>query len=415
MERVAVIGAGISGLSVAHLLQERYDVTVFEKDSLPGGLIKCCRIKGSLFHTCGGHVFNTKRKSVLDWFWSKFSREEEFTEKQRNSVILNDVWGGVISYPLENHIYAFDADTQKAIIDDLIAIAKNGYYESKNFEDFLRNRFGNTLYDIYFKPYNEKIWRRNLKNVPLSWLEGKLPMPTVSEIIYNNINHVKEKEFVHSTFWYEKENGSQYIADKLSNGLNIQYNVNVTSIKKDKDKWIVCGGIFDKVVFCGNIKDMIKSVEGVDIHKYMADIEALEYHGTTAVFCEIDKNPYSWIYLPSSKHESHRIICTGNFADSNNQGLRDGRITATVEFTDKISKEEITDNLTRIPLNPKYLAHQYNQYTYPIQDANTRTMIRNLKKDLAATNFYFTGRFSDWEYYNMDTAIGAAMDLCATL
>lgn len=415
MERVAVIGAGISGLSVAHLLQERYDVTVFEKDSLPGGLIKCCRIKGSLFHTCGGHVFNTKRKSVLDWFWSKFSREEEFTEKQRNSVILNDVWGGVISYPLENHIYAFDADTQKAIIDDLIAIAKNGYYESKNFEDFLRNRFGNTLYDIYFKPYNEKIWRRNLKNVPLSWLEGKLPMPTVSEIIYNNINHVKEKEFVHSTFWYEKENGSQYIADKLSNGLNIQYNVNVTSIKKEKDKWIVCGGIFDKVVFCGNIKDMIKSVVGVDIHKYMADIEALEYHGTTTVFCEIDKNPYSWIYLPSSKHESHRIICTGNFADSNNQGLRDGRITATVEFTDKISKEEITDNLTRIPLNPKYLAHQYNQYTYPIQDANTRTMIRNLKKDLAATNFYFTGRFSDWEYYNMDTAIGAAMDLCATL
>ena len=415
MERVAVIGAGISGLSVAHLLQERYDVTVFEKDSLPGGLIKCCRIKGSLFHTCGGHVFNTKRKSVLDWFWSKFSREEEFTENQRNSVILNAVWGGVISYPLENHIYAFDADTQKAIIDDLIAIAKNGYYESKNFEDFLRNRFGNTLYDIYFKPYNEKIWRRNLKNVPLSWLEGKLPMPTVSEIIYNNINHVKEKEFVHSTFWYEKENGSQYIADKLSNGLNIQYNVNVTSIKKDKDKWIVCGGIFDKVVFCGNIKDMIKSVEGVDIHKYMADIEALEYHGTTAVFCEIDKNPYSWIYLPSSKHESHSIICTGNFADSNNQGLRDGRITATVEFTDKISKEEITDNLTRIPLNPKYLAHQYNQYTYPIQDANTRTMIRNLKKDLAATNFYFTGRFSDWEYYNMDTAIGAAMDLCATL
>lgn len=415
MERVAVIGAGISGLSVAHLLQERYDVTVFEKDSLPGGLIKCCRIKGCLFHTCGGHVFNTKRKSVLDWFWSKFSREEEFTENQRNSVILNDVWGGVISYPLENHIYAFDADTQKAIIDDLIAIAKNGYYESKNFEDFFRNRFGNTLYDIYFKPYNEKIWRRNLKNVPLSWLEGKLPMPTVSEIIYNNINHVKEKEFVHSTFWYEKENGSQYIADKLSNGLNIQYNVNVTSIKKEKDKWLVCGGIFDKVVFCGNIKDMIKSVEGVDIHKYMADIEALEYHGTTAVFCEIDKNPYSWIYLPSSKHESHRIICTGNFVDSNNQGLRDGRITATVEFTDKISKEEITDNLTRIPLNPKYLAHQYNQYTYPIQDANTRTMIRNLKKDLAATNFYFTGRFSDWEYYNMDTAIGAAMDLCATL
>lgn len=27
-------------------------------------------------------------------------------------------------------------------------------------------------------------------------------------------------------------------------------------------------------------------------------------------------------------------------------------------------------------------------------------------------NFYFTGRFADWEYYNMDTAIKAAMILC---
>ena len=27
-------------------------------------------------------------------------------------------------------------------------------------------------------------------------------------------------------------------------------------------------------------------------------------------------------------------------------------------------------------------------------------------------DFYLTGRFADWEYYNMDVAMGAAMDLC---
>lgn len=68
----------------------------------------------------------------------------------------------------------------------------------------MKHRFGNTLYDIYFQPYNEKVWRRDLTQVPLSWLEGKLPMPTVEEMIYNNINHIEEKQFVHSTFWYEK-------------------------------------------------------------------------------------------------------------------------------------------------------------------------------------------------------------------
>ena len=69
------------------------------------------------------------------------------------------------------------------------------------------------------------------------------------EMIYNNINHVKERKFVHSTFWYEKMNGSQYIADKLADGLNIRYNTNIDSIKYTNGKWIVRGETFDKVIF----------------------------------------------------------------------------------------------------------------------------------------------------------------------
>ena len=149
-------------------------------------------------------------------------------------------------------------------------------------------------------------------------------------------------------------------------------------------------------------------LEGVDFSAYDSKIDALESHGTTSVFCEIDKNPYSWIYMPSRQHESHRIICTGNFSSSNNAP---GKMTGTIEFTDEISEEEIKENLTRIPLHPKYLAYCYNRYTYPIQDRETRSMIKSLKEDMARCNLYMTGRFADWEYYNMDAAIGAAMDM----
>lgn len=424
--KIAIIGAGISGISAAHFLSDRYEVIVFEKEDCPGGLIKCRRVNGSLFHTCGGHVFNSKRQDVLDWFWSKFTREEEFSKADRNSCVFMDKANDSldydnISYPIENHMYFFNKEIQKAFYEDLEEIdkvkglnAKFTDYES--FGDFLRWRFGKTLYNMYFQPYNEKVWRRDLSTVPMSWMEGKLPMPTTQEMRNNNANKIEEKSFVHSTFWYEKKNGSQYIADKLAKDLNIVYNMDITNIEKIGDKWIVCGQEFDKVIFCGNIKDMAKAIKGVDVSKYAADIEALEYHGTTAVFCEIDKNPYSWIYMPSRQHESHRIICTGNFASTNN-GLATphGRITATIEFTDVISKEGILDNLTRIPLNPKYLDHEYNQYTYPIQDTSTRSMIKALKSALAPNGVYFTGRFADWEYYNMDVAIGAAMDLCKTL
>lgn len=420
MKKVAIIGAGISGLSMAHFLRDRYEVTVFEKEDCPGGLIKCRQVNGSLFHTCGGHVFNSKRQDVLDWFWSKFVREKEFSKADRNSVVFMDKTDSLdyqeIPYPIENHMYLFDEKTQKKFINDLLLMTGYEGIEPHNFEEFLKGRFGHTLYDLYFQPYNEKVWRRDLRQVPLSWLEGKLPMPTVAEMIYNNINHVKEKAFVHSSFWYEKKNGSQYIADKLAENLNIKYNSNITELLYSEGSWIIEGEDFDKVVFCGNIKDMVKMIKGVDVEKYQQDIANLEYHGTTAVFCEIDKNPYSWIYQPSRKHESHRIICTGNFASSNNDiSLPENRITATIEFTDSMSKEEILKNLEKIPLNPKYIDHKYNRYTYPIQDIDTRGTIKDLKEDLAPTGFYFTGRFADWEYYNMDVAIGAAMDLSKIL
>lgn len=423
MYKIAIIGAGISGMSAAHFLKEKNDVTIFEKEQIPGGLIKCRRVKGSLFHTCGGHVFNSKRQDVLDWFWSKFRKEEEFTKTDRNSCVFMDkndssLEHDTIPYPIENHMYLFDEATQNSFYEDLEEIdrvkglnAKFTDYES--FGDFLRWRFGKTLYNLYFQPYNEKVWRRDLTTVPMSWMEGKLPMPTTQEMRDNNANKVEEKTFVHSTFWYEKKEGSQYIANKLAEGLNIKYNADIDRIQYDDGKWVVRGEEFDKVVFCGNIKDMVKIIKGLNVEAFMAPIEALQYHGTTVVFCEIDKNPYSWIYQPSRKHESHRIICTGNFSQSNNDvSVPEGRITATIEFTDKIIKEEILDNLKRIPLNPRYIDHVYNKYTYPIQDANTRGMIKDLKAILAPSGFYFTGRFADWEYYNMDVAIGATMDMC---
>lgn len=406
MSEIAIIGAGVSGMTCARLLSGNNTVTVYEAESRPGGLIKCERIDGSLFHTCGGHVFNTKRADVLDLFWTLFNREEEFAKADRNSVVFMPD-GNRIPYPIENHAYMFYDDTLKSIISNITRIRENNY-DPQNFKEFLINKFGKTLYRLYFEPYNEKIWRRDLSDVPLSWLEGKLPMPTPEEMVYNNIRRVKEKVFVHSTFWYEKKNGSQFIAERLAESLNIVYNHPVTSVTKRGDKWIIDDEAYDIIIFCGNIKDMPSIFKNISWGKYRESISGLESHGTTAVFCEIDENPYSWIYLPDREYLAHRIICTGNFSATNNA---EGKMTGTVEFTDEISVDKIKKQLKKIPLNPGYLAHKYNPFTYPIQDTSTRQLIADIKNMLAGEKIYMTGRFADWEYYNMDAAMGAAIDL----
>ena len=411
MKRIAIIGAGISGLTVARMLQPDFDVTIYESEEKAGGLVRCEKIEGNLFHICGGHVFNTKHQDVLNWFWQYFDKENEFILAQRNSSIFMPS-GQNIPYPIENYIYLLPKDFQEAIIRDLLQLSRTGQNTYDNFEEFLQKRFGDTLYHLYFKPYNEKIWKRSLHAVPIDWLEGKLPMPSIEEILYNNFNHIAEKQFVHSSFYYEQNGGSQFLVNRLAEGLDIRLSTPINHIYFNEKTWSVNNEQYDAVVFCGNIRQLPSIIKGINIQPWTKPIAELQYHGTTTVFCEIDKNPYSWIYLPDKEYQAHRIICTGNFAPSNNA---EGHMTGTIEFTDEISEEEIKRQLTTIPLHPRYITHRYHPYTYPIQDKETRSMLQSLKKELASYQLFMTGRFVDWEYYNMDIAMLAAMRTCQAI
>jgi protoporphyrinogen oxidase len=408
VRNIAVIGGGISGLSVANLLAENFNVKVFEKEAQPGGLIRCDRVNGHLYHKVGGHVFNSKRKDVLDRFWKFFDQNNEFIKADRNAVIALKV-GQPIKYPIENHIYMLEDNTVKCIIRDMLGLSmRKTEEEPANFEAFLLSRFGETLYELYFKPYNHKIWKQNLKKIPLSWLEGKLPMPTPEEIMFNNFTRLDEKSMVHNFFYYPKHNGSQFLADRLAENINIEYNTHIRRIEKDDVSWRVNGESFDAVIYCGNIKELPCIIGGIDMVAYYSKIDAFDFHGTTSVLCEIENNNYSWIYLPDSSYDAHHIICTGNFARLNN-AAPDIK-TATLEFTDKMEKEEILHQIKKIPFTLNYVTHAYTKYTYPVQHTDTRTVVTALKKKLEKENFFLSGRFAEWEYYNMDAAMGAAID-----
>lgn len=404
----AVIGAGISGLAIARILQKNSKVVVFEKDNRPGGLVKCDEVDGILYHKVGGHVFNSRRADVLEWFWQLFDREHDFHKATRHAVVALP-GGGFVDYPIENHLYQMPHDMREAVVDDLLQIAAHGYGEPENFDAFLQSRFGKTLYESYFSPYNRKIWRRPLTDVPLDWLKGKLPMPSVREILLSNISQQKEMNMVHSTFWYALRGGSQFLADTLAKDLDIRYGADISGISRQGSCWEVNGERFDTVIYTGNVRELPSILRGqVNLSCYEAELKALEYHGTTSVLCEIDANPYSWIYMPDESHGSHRIICTGNFSPNNAPKQIH---TATIEFSEEMNRQEIEKQLLRIPLHPRYKAHHYESCTYPVQTQNTKTTIRAVKSALEPLGIYLLGRFAEWEYYNMDAAVGAALDL----
>lgn len=415
--KIAVIGTGISGLSIAHLLQEKkHQVILFEKQAQPGGLIKCERVQDNLFHKVGGHVFNARNQQVLNWFWAHFNRDEEFVCAKRKARVF--FGGNIIGYPIENYLYLFPPELVKKIIAELLdlqKLPKKAPLDYPDFETFLQQNFGTTLYELYFKPYNHKIWRTDLSTVSMAWLEGKLPMPNLQEIVQSNIIRQEEGTMVHATFYYPKEGGSQFIVDRLKQGLDIRTSAEVADIKEKNGQLLINEEAFDRVVYCGDVrrfpaygKDLMRA-GGVD----MSSIENLRSNGTSNLFCETDDNDISWLYIPEDFTRAHRIIYTGNFSETNNRGSQSK--TCVVEFSGQVPYETMVEEIKKLPGNLTPLAHNYEPNSYVIQDHKTREEIRKAKAALAQKGMYLLGRFAEWEYYNMDKAIEAAMQLAATI
>ena len=66
--KIAILGAGISGVAAARMLAEDgHDVTVFEKSERAGGLCKSRVVDGFTFYDAGGHIMFSKRQDVMDW------------------------------------------------------------------------------------------------------------------------------------------------------------------------------------------------------------------------------------------------------------------------------------------------------------------------------------------------------------
>lgn len=410
---ISIIGSGISGISLAKILNKNQNINVeiFEKETKIGGLIKCDFVNGNLFHKVGGHVFNSKNQTVLNWFWSFFNKEQDFISTDRNAKILMN--NNLIGYPIENYLYQLPQETVNVIINELYEKINKQSDISDNFEKFLINNFGNTLYELYFKPYNTKIWQTDLSKIPLEWLDGKLPMPNLKTIFSNNIVRSKEDNMVHSKFWYPKQGGSQFIIDRLSKDLVINTESPIFSIKFKNDQLILNNNIItNNIIYTGNVKNLIDIIEinDDDLNKHLQNVTNFTSNGTSNMLCETDDTDLSWLYLPEKLFKAHRIIYTGNFSKNNNSKSI-SRKTCVVEFSGKHSIETMLLELKKLPGNLKYITYNYENSSYVIQNRETRKTIINLKNALKKYNIYLHGRFAEWEYYNMDVCIEKSMEL----
>ncbi len=220
MSRTAVIvGAGPAGLTAAFELQRSSDVRplVFEMGEQVGGISRTINYRGNRMDL-GGHRFFSKSDWVMNW-WQSILPVAADQDVGGDAAALRLAYQGstrdftaatlaaqhsdavmlvrrrlsrifyrrrFFDYPLKLNLATLTnlgAPYTAAIGASYIAARLAPRRPELTLEDFLVNRFGNTLYRTFFKDYTEKVWGVPCREISAEWGAQRIKGLSISKAI----------------------------------------------------------------------------------------------------------------------------------------------------------------------------------------------------------------------------------------
>ena len=150
MPAITIVGAGVAGLTIGHqLARQGYAVTVLESHDVVGGLGRSWHY-GDFHFDVGPHRFHTENPKV-----EAFVREilaEDAHEIPRKSGVR--MFGRFHEWPLRPSILL--SMPFSLMFRAGLDLFNKEQLAGESFEADIVNKYGRTLYEIFFKPYTEK-------------------------------------------------------------------------------------------------------------------------------------------------------------------------------------------------------------------------------------------------------------------
>jgi protoporphyrinogen oxidase len=424
--KVAILGAGVTGLMAGKLLRERgHSVHLFESEPTPGGLCRSSVVDGFTFDWAGGHILYTKDREVHDLV-TRLLGAENLVETERQTKIFYR--GRYVKYPFENGLGDLPREDNyaclKGYVEAYVARQNGAAVKPDNFRDWVLWRFGPGIAETFMYPYNEKIWKADLSSLGIDWVDGRVPDAPLADVIKASIGISTEGYTHQSLFRYPRRSGFGTLTDRIAEQLPgcIRLSTPVEQVRQVGGEWEVNGERFDRVINTIPLQELFRRLEGADpAAKQAAD--RLPFRGLVSILIGIegpDPTKYSWIYLPHPENgPANRITHLANYSPENAPpGMHSLLAEVTYDgdvHVDRRFIDDVIEGLHRSGLLDKKkvvtTAHHVNRYAYILFDRDFRRNLAVATQHLDRIGLFSIGRFGRYEYLNSDQCMRRAIDL----
>ncbi len=179
-----IAGGGPAGLTAAYeLTRNGHPCVALEADrNLVGGISRTDQYKGYRFDI-GGHRFFSKSDEV-NRLWKEILGDQFITRSRLSRIYYNRRF---FHYPLKpvNAFVQLGPIKSLAILLSYFKARMRPIQPEASFEDWVVNRFGRMLFEIFFKTYTEKVWGMPTNRISADWAAQRIKGLSLLGAVFN--------------------------------------------------------------------------------------------------------------------------------------------------------------------------------------------------------------------------------------
>ncbi|MFN3532973.1 MAG: protoporphyrinogen/coproporphyrinogen oxidase [Candidatus Brocadia sp.] len=432
MKKIAILGAGPTGLGTAYRLHEiGYNSwSIYEKNNYVGGLSASFKDKQGFTWDIGGHILfsnNDRFNRLLD----NLLHNDVLTFKRESWIWLKDCF---IKYPFQNN---FHMHPDKELVFECVwglfeNLYKKGSY--KNFEEWIYHFFGEGIAKYFMIPYNKKVWACPLSRLDYNWIAERVSLIDIRRILKNIISLRDDSEWgPNNTFRYPLYGGTGGLFNKFLPYTNGRLHLNKNAVKiVTKRKEIVFQdgekASYDVLISTIPLNELINKIEdkpegiGKSAEEFLWSGGYMVGIGVKKP-CPSNKN---WIYFPGNDSPFYRVTYLSNYSPNMTPKRDYFSFLAETSYSKfkYVSKETIVEETIQGLINSKLLKEEDRdlivstylievQYSFPVPFIGRDTVIKDIHSFLSERHIYSRGRFGGWKYEvgNMDHSVMQGMEI----